>query len=157
MASDWSLLLNGLRDLGVVIAFISGFILLYNFTRQRPVLKYTFDCSHKYTEKFNHSIVNLNLRIDNVGERGTTMRDFYFNKIYPEKYMKNLHTLKGARLPIQHIAPHNSSREHVDVQFDNVLMKEKEIEVEIELIHTHGKKNLSAVSKLTDWDNSHMV
>ena len=118
MTLDWSLLINGLRDLGVVVAFISGFILFYRFIRERPILKYTFDCSHKYTEKFNHSIISLNIRID--------------------------------------IAPHNSSRSHVNMKFENVLIKEKEIQIELELVHTHGNKILSAVSKLTEWDFKHL-
>ena len=86
MTLEWSAVIQVARDLLLIIGVIGGSLSIIQTFRAKPNLKYNLDCHHKCLEEFHHSVLNVDLRIDNVGERATTIRDIFLNKVVPDKY-----------------------------------------------------------------------
>jgi hypothetical protein len=149
MELNFSDFINIFRDIGILIGVISGVILFVKFYRERPILNYYLTAFHECKEEFHHSLLNIDLSIDNVGDRGTTVRDFYLSKVTPVEYNPDPSFVTGNRYEIQHISPHNSMRYSVAIRYEK-LIKEKEIEIEVKIIHTHGEKVLTTKSYLRE-------
>ena len=109
-------------------------------------MKYHINSYHEVIKGYNHSKIHIEASIDNVGDRGTTIKDIYLNKIIPEKYYPE--KSEGERFEVKHIGPHNSEKWHIILRYDKKFIEEEKIEIELEIRHTHGSKTLKTISNL---------
>ncbi len=134
---------------GSILGLISGVLLLIQTLNARPILHYdSLSCHEIYQSKDTGkktTKVNIEIRIDNTGERGTTIRDLFLTSVSPEK----MYPIEwfGDMTQLKHLSPHDSVK--YDLSMDYVGKGfEDDIKYIFKIVHTHNNKILETVSKL---------
>lgn len=151
MSLEWPSILNWLKTIGSFTGLVSFMILVYRWRRERPILKFHVkDCCHVFydsddygTERASHMYVDL--VIDNIGEKNTTIKDIAVKKIIPSRLFSDI---KFNYEDHKDLFAHNSIRLNLEIKFPKIELTMKTIEIEFNVIHTHGKNSFKAISQL---------
>ena len=159
MAYELSVLINWvLTSTGFVLSLISSYVLIRRYRREKPIIKIKVNfCAHEIKEfgiEPNTSLT-LFLTVDNLGERGTAIKDIEIKKPeleYSISVTKNKSgfsartskTLVDLGFPY-YLSPHNSIPLRLKYTIWEKLEEEK-INFEFNLVHTHNKHKFEATS-----------
>jgi len=119
-------------------------VIFYQYRRQKPILSFRIvRHRHFYIEAYKQLGVDIEIAVDNVGERGTTIHNVELLNAFPPKIYK---LLKSAYNPPSEldIPPHSTKRLNYapstqkELQF--IPTKNLEILFELRISWTHGKK-----------------
>jgi len=143
--SEWSIFFRWFRDVGSVLGFFGGIILIIQYIRATPILKYDLQCYTELFEDENASNILIELRVDNIGDRATSIRDLYLREVIPIEYYPEHYTAE--LLKVRHISPHSSDRIDIKLHYKNKLILGEEIQFIFKVVHTHGSKILKANTK----------
>jgi len=149
MSFDWAGFQSYLTTIGSVLGLFSFVILIYRLSHERPILKFYVErCYHVYTEEYGNSSIHTHISIDNIGDRSSSVKEVKLIKMTPEEYMEKIDTrFDDVRNPI-HVPPRSSIKFNWLINFPNFLLKDDEVKLEFDIIHTHNKKRMEATSKL---------
>lgn len=129
--------------IGAITGSISLGILIYKTWKEKPKLDFIIESAYWYIHTKDDPMYNaiyVTLRIDNKGERSTTIHTIHFNFEYAGKSPD----ADPRTQPQTTIEPHSSQKKLFDI-----FLKRDEIKLEgdlknfkVMINHTHGKKEL---------------
>jgi hypothetical protein len=79
LAEVADLLWDLLRTIGSIFGLFSGLIVIFRFFKDRPVLKISLLSSHDIIEDDQSTVFSVNLELDNVGDKPTTIKNIFFS------------------------------------------------------------------------------
>jgi len=143
MPFSWSLLLDAFSIVGFVTGTISFFVMLVKWRRERPILKVTVTDSYfAFFDTDEHgttleSVIYVDLVVDNVGERDTTIKDVKVSKMDPSGLVDGIsYVIFGDQF---NLSAHSSREMKVEIHQIGVELAMRTLRVDLEVIHTHGK------------------
>jgi hypothetical protein len=146
MTFDWVNFQNDITTIGSILGVVSFIILAMRFLRERPILHCELGESEHYQKDTDgNGALSISLNIDNVGERGTSIREVKLLKTRPTDY-SSFHNEWKAPISVIHISPNSSIKSSFYIKIQKRVIEEKEIDFDILLIHTHGKVKLTGHS-----------
>lgn len=146
MTFDWVSLQNDLTTIGSILGVVSFIILIIRFWRERPILRCELGESEHYQKDIDgNGALSITLNIDNIGERGTSIREVKLLETRPTDY-SSFHNEWRAPLSVIHISPNSSIKTSFYIKIQKRVIEEDEIDFDILLIHTHGEVKLTGHS-----------
>jgi len=134
-----------MKDVGPFAGWLSLVIILIRLVLDRPNLKFhEGNCYHLFGET-GDSTIHINLAVDNVGKRGTTIRDITLIKTMPEDYSPRI-TKELYGFETQHVPPHSSIKIHHKIFLKDFLLRDEKIKVDLEIAHTNSKVRMIVTS-----------
>lgn len=118
-------------------------VIFFQYLRQKPILSFRIARRrHFYVEAYKQLGIDIEIAVDNVGERGTTIHDVELLDAFPREIYKLFKTSYAPPYEID-VPPHSTKRFHYqpsskkELQFKPVA---QEILFELQISWTHGKK-----------------
>lgn len=151
MSINLSQILDWLGENAIVLSlfglFLSIFnlvIIIFRFILEKPRLRYDiWRCYHYHNDKAGNSVIIIDMFIDNIGDRSTTIKGIKLLKINPEEYLKKAHSRSKEQQA--HFRSTLRIRHYIDFPAFEIKDIEK-IDIEFMIFHTHGKKTLKVTS-----------
>jgi len=135
MTETLQLIFQIIQWVGSLFGLIGGIILIVRFFKERPILKIEFLSSHDVSEDEVNTVFQIDLDIDNIGDKPTTIKEIYFR--IPDKNEKDSWFISEFEdFKMFHLSPRSSK-----VFSELIIMYgyfEEDIEIELTVEHTHG-------------------
>jgi len=135
--------------IGSLCGFIGLIILIFRFLKERPILKIKFLSAHDIGEESEdgedeeNTIFHIELEIDNIGDKSTTIKEIYF--MIPDKNEKDSWFISEFDdFKMSHLSPRSSMKFSQKI----IMLEsfEEDIEIEVNIDHTHGHVDMKTES-----------
>lgn len=136
---------NFIDVLSLSVAIIALLLVIfYQYRRQKPILSFRIVTHYHYCiEEYNQLALHVEIAVDNVGERGTTIHNVELLNAFPSDIYK---LLKSAYNPPSEldVPPHSTKRLDYGLASPKGIncksVVHKKIDLELRLSWTHGCK-----------------
>ena len=147
---NWDIFRDIIFILGFVISLLTLIILVHAWRGERPILKFNvIDCFHVFYEESPYSdptasYIYVNMIVDNIGEKNTTIKDIIIRKTIPSGLINDI---RYDFLRPQTILAHDSQKLNLEFTLPKIELAMIKLIIEFDVIHTHGKKRVKANSR----------
>ena len=152
--SDFSGLAIFLEIFTYFIAWGTFLFTLWRYFGENPILKhYVYRCYHYYEENDSRSTLNIDMIIDNVGERSTTITAYEIIEITPKKLLDKAMPTKRKLVTL---GAHDSKYVRLSWNFKDIVLPTSNIPISAKVHHTHNGFPVKSISRpresLSEWE-----
>ena len=152
--SDFSQLAYFLEIFTYFIAWGTFLFTIWRYFGESPILKhYVHRCYHYYEELDSRSSLIVDIILDNVGERSTTIKAYELIEITPKKLLDKAIPSKRELINIE---PHRSKYIRLSWNFKDIVLPKNNIPIKAIIHHTHSSFPIKSVARtresLSEWE-----
>jgi hypothetical protein len=137
------------RDIGIVLGVVGFFLHFQHIFKNPTPLKFdVWSCIHYYDQRTHRTNIEATLRIDNVNDHGTTIKEIQINAKTP--LIESIQSYKK----LVSIPSHATTQFRVSWRLPGVKLKDPEIDMSLKVSTTHSEGIIvPVVSKLGEIDS----
>jgi len=135
MIETFQLIFQIIQWVGSLFGLIAGIILIMRFFKERPIIKTKFYSTHRVNKDDGTTFFEINLDIDNIGDKPTSIKKIIFAIDKIEEDARYL-TSGFEDFKMFNLNPRSSIRFSEEIIMYGYFDEETEIKVYID--HTHG-------------------
>lgn len=146
-------MLDLLREIvGIFVPIITLLlVIVFQYLRQRPILSFrVVRHRHIYHDEHKQLGIDVEIAVDNRGDRGTTIHDVKLLSATPNEIYELVKTCWIPPLEVD-VPPHNTKRFNYALSSEKGIdfkSKVEEIQLELKISWTHGEKIMRITTQL---------
>jgi len=137
-------ILQLIQWIGSLCGIIGFIILIFRFFKERPILKIRLVSSHKKDIDEENTFFMIDLDIDNIGDKPTTVKQVYVIITYYEAGERSYTIIPFKDFEVFHLSPRSSEVLREEAHLNKTI--NENILIEAHVGHTHGFEVIKSVS-----------